>query len=729
MRRVLWLIPGALILGWFLLQPGSALGHAALVRSDPPENSFLQRAPAEVSVTFSEPVDSRASSLQLLDARGQPLTTGALALLQDGLTLRVATPGLKPGIFNVVWSNVSSIDGHALRGSFPFTVLNPDGSLPAEVNTVVSLGTDADPPPLADGVAVRALGLLGLLLVAGSALFLLLYPESSSGLRLNLSRLTILGGGVLVIACALSLAVLRDVYSGLSLSELLLNTRGGGYLIARTGAALFVLAIAPFTVQASRRTAAATLGAVAVTAWALAATSHAAAGTGSAWGIGLDLVHRLAAVGWIGAVVGLLVAVRLSGRSDIYRRVLPRFSLLASVLVFVLLATGSLNAFIEIDRWGRFDTTRYGLTLLVKLGLGVALLAVAGYNARWGRRRLVAQGPREPRRFIFTAMVEVALGLLVFLGAATLTQTTVAKSVIETRTSPTFDQTTAAAGLNINLKVDPNRVGLNTYHIGLTDASSAAVDAQRVRLTFRYRDDQSVGPSTLPLAQTAPGTFAGQGPFLTLEGGWTIAVEVRRQDVDDTNVFFDVRPAGAFVDISRRGGAWDTPAPGLSGNQFGGLIALFVGLGATLWGHRLAGLRRELGWAANGLSITGFGVGALLLFGVHAHLSSPTGSVKLVNPIFPDQNSISTGRTLYQQNCIACHGQNGVPPKGLSLNPYPLDLTVHVPLHTDGELDTFIARGIPGSAMRAWSEGDGKLSTDQIWHVVNFLHTLTPVDR
>jgi mono/diheme cytochrome c family protein len=111
---------------------------------------------------------------------------------------------------------------------------------------------------------------------------------------------------------------------------------------------------------------------------------------------------------------------------------------------------------------------------------------------------------------------------------------------------------------------------------------------------------------------------------------------------------------------------------------------------------------------------------------VHGH--EETGD-SLVNPIYPDANSITTGQRLFEQNCAECHGRNGVPPPGLDLNPYPLDLTVHVPQHADSQIFRFIDGGVPGTAMRAWGEGEGALTEEQIWHLVNFLRTLTPVDR
>jgi mono/diheme cytochrome c family protein len=208
---------------------------------------------------------------------------------------------------------------------------------------------------------------------------------------------------------------------------------------------------------------------------------------------------------------------------------------------------------------------------------------------------------------------------------------------------------------------------------------------------------------------------------MTLEGRWRIEVEVRRPNEDDVRAFFDVRPAGSAAATVRRGGEWDNPAPGMSWNEFGGFAVLALALFVAVFRRYGTRFRQPFGLASSGASVLGFGVGFLLLFGVHGH--QPIQGLP-ANPTFPDDNSIQKGREIYQRNCAACHGTAGVPPKGLKLEPYPLDLTVHVPQHPDGQIFVFIREGLEGTAMRAWGRGDNRLSDEQIWDVVNYLRTL-----
>lgn len=596
--------------------PDTALGHAALRSSEPAANAFLQRSPGQVTLTFTEPIDNKTTTIDLLDASGRRLATEPVQL--SGSVVSVQLPQLPPGIYNVVWANVSRIDGHGIRGSFPFTVLTPDGSLPDQTNSVTGISGDADPAPLADGVAVRSLSLLGLAMVAAGAVILLLWPTAEDRIRRGLTLCVYAGAAVLLAATVLNFVTIRDAYSSVPVRDLVFSTPSGGYWLTRLGLVLLIGVATTFIAEAPRRTAGALMASIALYLWAFTATSHAAAGGGSSWAKALDISHGVAALTWIGAVTGIALAARLGSRESDWRTLVPRFSLLASVCVFVLFATGFLSALVEIEEVSKLWETKYGVTLLVKLGLIAPLLAVAGYNAYRGKHRLESGAPGEPRRFLRFATAEVALGLAVFATAAILTQTTVSKYVAIRPDAKPYDQRSPFGDLQFRLQINPNQTGFNTYRVELTDTAGALIPAERVRLTFSYQEDAAIGASSLTLSQSGD-AYLGQGPFMTLEGRWRVEVEVRRAAADDLVGLFEVRPAGAAVGKATSPGAWDNPAPGLSWNEFAGFAFLLAGLGFALSRGPLRRLSREAGWAANGMTMAGFSFGLLLLFGVRGH--------------------------------------------------------------------------------------------------------------
>jgi copper transport protein len=134
MKRVLLALLVLVGAGVSMLPVDRALGHAAVVRSEPAANAFLQQPPATITIVFTEPVDDRASSIRLLDSRGLAIATAAPSeVSNNGLTLTLVLPRLSPGIYNVLYRNVSRIDGHALQGSYPFSLLKANGSLPDAV--------------------------------------------------------------------------------------------------------------------------------------------------------------------------------------------------------------------------------------------------------------------------------------------------------------------------------------------------------------------------------------------------------------------------------------------------------------------------------------------------------------------------------------------------------------------------------------------------------------------
>lgn len=55
------------------------------------------------------------------------------------------------------------------------------------------------------------------------------------------------------------------------------------------------------------------------------------------------------------------------------------------------------------------------------------------------------------------------------------------------------------------------------------------------------------------------------------------------------------------------------------------------------------------------------------------------------------------------------------------MNPRPLDLRIHVPLHAEGEHFHWISEGIPGTSMPGWRS---TLSETERWQLVRYIQTL-----
>lgn len=103
--------------------------------------------------------------------------------------------------------------------------------------------------------------------------------------------------------------------------------------------------------------------------------------------------------------------------------------------------------------------------------------------------------------------------------------------------------------------------------------------------------------------------------------------------------------------------------------------------------------------------------------------SVPEEASELENPFEASEESISTGATIYANNCAVCHGEEGEGdgPGAQGLDPQPSDLhDEHVQELTDGGLFYIISHGRPETAMPAW---EGTISEEERWHVVNFLRT------
>lgn len=160
-------------------------------------------------------------------------------------------------------------------------------------------------------------------------------------------------------------------------------------------------------------------------------------------------------------------------------------------------------------------------------------------------------------------------------------------------------------------------------------------------------------------------------------------------------------------------------------------LALLLLVGALVFGA-LAVVRwsRRRGWLRSAVAagvMTALSVAAFVLAFTVA-VNVPTYPVPFTarfatNPTADTPESVAAGKATYDRLCAVCHGVRGRGdgPAAFTMNPRPLDLRIHIPLHAPGEHFHWISEGIPGTAMPGWR---AQLSETERWQLVRYLYAL-----
>ena len=728
--------------GWWLFVPSEVVAHANLASSDPPANSELETAPSRIIIWFTEPIEPALSEIRVLDASGKQVDLGDSEVDDlNPLAVSVGLGDVPDGTYTVAWKNVSTVDGHRVRGSFLFAVGQPLSGVPAQVEEQPLLQSPFSPLLrwlVLLSALVMAGGLVLELLVARPVLFARRAPEAfrqvGEVFTRRTTRLALIAVVVFVAASAGQLLTLVTVDTSLvdalggPLWSTISSTGWGQLWLWRVvAAAAFAIALfgsrfASELWQPAARTLA--LGLSGAVLWTLALTSHGAATVDIRnMAIAADFLHLAASAFWIGALFHLVAGLPLLSRelADQQRRecladLVPRFSVVASLSVATIVVTGVFSGWAQVTEAVALSTP-YGITLIAKVALVLPLLFLGALNLVWVRPRL--RRDTASLTWLKRLLVgEAALAVLILAAVGVLTSLEPARQVAsrelaESRQSVSFSDT--VAGDTLSLEVSPGRVGSNDIVVGLTDRLGRPItdaDEVLVRLVFLESD---LGEDTLTVSSVGEGRYVREDAQLSIAGVWQAELVVRRPDA------FDARTAFRFEALSTgaAGSAAIAPSPGTAYVMLGaGLLvlgALFLAAGLPLGGWFS---RNGAGVMTPGLA--GAAAGLILLFNAQLGIGVQE---TLQNPYPPTPESLAAGEATYVQICAACHGDEGRGdgPGGVALDPLPADLVVHVPLHPEADLFHFIRDGIPGTGMAPLSD---RLTEEQIWHVVNYIRTL-----
>ncbi len=498
----------------------AAGGHALLRGSVPAGGALLQRAPGDVTLTFTEEPEPSLSVVHVLDSAGRQADRGRAGPVPGHpRELRVPLGPLPDGVCTVTWRTVSRVDGHVTGGAFAFGVGVAPSAAPPPAET--------SPPPSVLTVVGRwglYTGLSGLVGVAW--VWTLAFERPPAGGRVYP---WVLWGAALGGVIGLGIGQAAD--ANVTVGSLLATPLGGSlwWRALPIAAAGVALAAGGRGRPGGRRLALAGAGLLAAGSMlADVLAGHAAAGPDPwRWPNIADQWAHFAGVGvWLGGLAALLVALgNAPGDATAAAR---RFSSVAGIALGATALTGVLRAVDEVGRWSALLTTDFGRLVLVKAAFLVLLAALGAVN-RYRSIPAVLATLRGLRR-VGGVELAVAAAVLAVTGILTsLAPPRLVQEAAQAVSAIAVDGSDFATSVRVHLEITPGYPGQNRFVARIADYdTNEPVTAARVSLRFADPQRPGVGTSVLSLTRAADGTYLGQGTNLSLEGQWSITVLIER---------------------------------------------------------------------------------------------------------------------------------------------------------------------------------------------------------
>ena len=231
----------------------------------------------------------------------------------------------------------------------------------------------------------RVMAYAGYVLLAGMFSFWsLVWPEGRGERKLVV---LVVAGIALLLVSTLGAPAVRMLIGGERTGDIFSPLGGAAMMVqlaALAATAFFLVDIVRQPIMGWRRVVA--LALVVVLAATMVAQSDAVAGPWEGLKIIAAAAHILATAPWLGGLVAL--AAVLIPRSNLQEldRLVPGFSVIVNVSVVILVLTGVAHALAAAGGFSPLVDSRYGLVLLVKIFIFLAMLVLGNLGRRYAAR-------------------------------------------------------------------------------------------------------------------------------------------------------------------------------------------------------------------------------------------------------------------------------------------------------------------------------------------------------
>jgi copper transport protein len=251
-----------------------------------------------------------------------------------------------------------------------------------------------------------------------------------------------------------------------------------------------------------------------------------------------DVLHLAAVSVWVGGLVMLSVA--LFGRADLRpgAGVMRVFSAVALTAVSVVVASGIVQSWRQLDGLHTLTSTSYGRLLLAKV---IAVVAILGLAVLSRRRVHAPTAPRTMELLRLSVLGEVVVAVVVFGITASLVAAPPARIAEATAAlhAVPFSKQLRYDGGAVVIEIEPARQGLNDIHLYVTDAANVATDVLdvTVELTPPIADAAALKPK---LTKTGVGHYSTFGADLPLHGTWHLTIHILLTEINQESVETDL---------------------------------------------------------------------------------------------------------------------------------------------------------------------------------------------